>query len=148
MYVWVMDYVLHFFAFPSFTQSSRWSVQTHYSSFQNSLKGCDATIFVPNQVSVCSHFQVIQHQHWTLQVSFWAASRPAQRAMMPTTPALLAQTVLQLLMLVSLLLLPPRFCPCRITTITWLVFWPQRRQPRSPVLEPAVKRQAPPQKEV
>lgn len=79
--------------------------------------------------------QVIQHQHWTLQVLYWAALPPAQRAMVPTTPALLAQAFLQL-MLVSLLL-PPRFCQCWITTITWLIFWPQRRQPCTLVLKPA-----------
>lgn len=52
MYVWIMDYVLQFFAFSSFTQSSRWSVQTYCSSFENSLNSFYATAFVTNQVSI------------------------------------------------------------------------------------------------
>lgn len=50
MYVWIMDYVLQFFAF---TQSSWWSVQTCYSSFENGLNSFYAMTFVTNQVSVC-----------------------------------------------------------------------------------------------
>lgn len=50
MYVWIMDYVLQFFAF---TQSSWWSVQTYYSSFENGLKSFYAMTFVTNKVSVC-----------------------------------------------------------------------------------------------
>lgn len=38
MDVWIMDYVLQFFAFSSFKQSSQWSVQTFYSLFEKSEK--------------------------------------------------------------------------------------------------------------
>lgn len=55
MYVWIMDYVLQFFAFLSSTQSWRWPVQTHNSSFENSLESFQAMTFVTNQASVCSN---------------------------------------------------------------------------------------------
>lgn len=56
MYVWIMDYVLQFFAFSGFIQSSQWSVQTYCSSFENILNSFYATmVYVPNQVSVGYH---------------------------------------------------------------------------------------------
>lgn len=39
MYVWIMDYVLQFFAFSSFTPSSWWAAHTHHRSSETNLKG-------------------------------------------------------------------------------------------------------------
>ena len=104
-------------------------------------------VIFTNPVNVS--LQVTQRQHRALapRATYQSAEAPVEWTAATMTPP--PRRPLAALQLISV---RPPVAPGALllwtTRATWLVSWPQRSWPLSPVLEPAVQRQAPPSKEM